>query len=65
VAGSGISRANRQGIVRLYIPRVDYYALVVTFDDHRGVLYMEKGGPGQSYLYRQGEEHLLAVNNTS
>jgi len=65
VAGIGISRANRQGIVRLYIPRVDYYALVVTFDDHRGVLYMEKVGPGQSYLYRQGEEHLLAVNNTS
>ena len=31
---------------------------------HRGVLYVEKVSPGQSYLYRQGEEHLLAVDGT-
>ncbi len=64
VAGVGVSHANRQGVVRLYIPRVDYYALVVTFDDHRGILYMEKVEPGRSYLYRQGEEHLCAVDGT-
>lgn len=64
VAGLGTARANKQGIVRLYIPRVDFYALVVKFDDHRGVLYVEKVGPGQSYIYRPGEEHLLARDGT-
>lgn len=59
VAGLGTSRANKQGIVRLYIPRVDHYALVVKFDDHRGVLFVERIGPGKSYIYRPGEEHLL------
>ena len=65
VAGNGISRASRQGVVRLHIPRVDYYSLIITFDGYRGVLYMEKVSPGQSYLYRQGEEHLLAIDGTS
>ncbi len=64
VAGLGIFRAGRQGVIRLYIPRVGYYALVVTFEDHRGILYMEKVGPGQRYLYRQGEEHLLAIDGS-
>jgi hypothetical protein len=64
VAGLGTARANKQGVVRLYIPRVDYYALVVKFDDHKGVLYVEKVGPGQSYIYRPGEEHLLAGGGT-
>jgi len=62
VAGIGIYRANRQGVVRLYLPRVDYYALVVTFDNHRGVLYVEKINPDQSYLYQQNEKHLLAID---
>ena len=65
VVGIGVSRASKQGITRLYIPRVDYYALVVTFDNHRDVLYMEKVSPGQNYLYRQGEEHLLAIDDTN
>ena len=60
VAGLGTSRANKRGVVRLYLPRVDHYALVVKFDDHKGVLYTERIGPGQSYIYRPGEEHLLA-----
>ncbi len=64
VAGLGTSRANKRGIVRLYLPRVDHYALVVSFDDHRGVLYVERIGPGQSYIYRPGEEHLLAESGT-
>ena len=66
VAGIGIFRASRQGVIRLYIPRVDcYYALVVTFDGYRAVLYYEKVNPGQSYLYRQGDEHLIAIDGSS
>ncbi len=64
VAGLGTSRSNRRGVVRLYLPRVDHYALVVRFDDHKGVLYTERIGPGQSYIYRPGEEHLLAEGGT-
>lgn len=65
VAGVGISHASRQGVVRLYIPRIDYYALAVTFDGQRSILYLEKLSPGQSYLYRQGEEHLLAIDGSN
>lgn len=64
VSGLGTCQANKQGVVRLYIPRVDYYALVVKFDDYRGVLFVERIGPGQSYIYRPGEEHLLAGGGT-
>jgi len=64
IAGLGTSRANKRGVVRFYIPKVDYYALVVTFDDHRGVLFVERIRPGQSYIYRPGEEHLLAGGST-
>ncbi|MBE9513663.1 MAG: LicD family protein [Chloroflexi bacterium] len=64
VAGLGISRANKQGVVRLYVPRFDYYALAVTFDGHKRVLFVEKITPGQSYVYRPGEEHLLAGDGT-
>jgi len=64
VAGLGTSQANKRGVVRLYVPMFDFYALVVKFDDHRGVLYTERIGPGQSYIYRPGEEHLLAGGGT-
>ena len=64
IAGLGTSQANKRGVVRLYVPMFDYYALVVKFDGHKGVLFVERIGPGQSYIYRPGEEHLLAGGGT-
>ena len=63
LAGLGITRAGRRGVVRLYVPRVDHYSLVVRFNDHEGVLYVEKVQPSTSYVYRPGEEHLLVDDN--
>ena len=64
VAGLGISRTNKQGIARLYIPIIDSYALVIRFDAQKYILYMERLRPGQSYVYKQGEEHLLDGDGT-
>ncbi len=61
VAGLGITRTDANGEVRLYLPRTDHYALVVSFGDHRGILYVEWVAPGARYTYRPGEEHLLPV----
>ncbi len=60
VAGLGTARANRRGVARLYIPRRDVYALVVRYDGHKGLLFVERMEPGRSYTYRPGSEHLLA-----
>lgn len=64
IAGLGVHYTSRQGVIRLYIPRFYSYALAVSFTGHKNVLYMEYIRPGQSYIYRAGEEHLLADDNT-
>jgi len=58
LAGIGISRTNRKGIARLSIPLLDSYALVIRYGTQKYILYMERIGPGQSYIYKLGEEHL-------
>ena len=60
VAGFGVTRADAGGEVRLYLPMKDYYAITVTFGDHRGILYVETVEPGARYSYRPGEPHLLS-----
>ena len=52
VSGLSRSRTNRQGYARFYLPRDDFYALVIRYEDHEEVLYEEKMTPGATYVYR-------------
>ena len=56
VVGLGTYRANKRGYVRLYIPQPDDYALVVRFNNHEEVLYLERIGSGETYVYRPDSE---------
>ena len=65
VAGADYSDTDSSGYARLYIPGKAYYAVVVTFGEHREVLYEEVLIPGGRYEYRPGpivtvEEHYKA-----
>lgn len=63
IAGMGTSRANKRGVVKLYVPREDHYAVVVRFSGHEGVLYVERLKPAVRYTYRPGREHLQASDD--
>ena len=52
IPGLGLSRTNKQGYTRSYLPGLDIYALVVRYGSHEEVLYEEKLGPGGRYVYR-------------
>ena len=52
VAGLGRSRTNKQGQAKFYLPRDDWYALIIRYADHEEVLYQEKLSPGGAYVYR-------------
>ena len=51
VTGLGRYRTNERGYANLDLPRSDWYALIIRYDDHEEVLYQEKLGPGVSYVY--------------
>lgn len=52
IAGINRSRTNNQGYARFYLPCDDFYAVVISYDNHEEVLYEEKMKPGGSYLYK-------------
>ena len=52
VAGLSRAKTNKQGYARFYLPRDDWYALVVRYGDHEEVLYEEKMAPGATYIYK-------------
>jgi hypothetical protein len=52
VAAWGTYKANGAGYVRLYVPRVELYALVVRGSGREEVLYEEELSPGKTYEYR-------------
>ena len=52
VAGLGHYRTNRRGYTRFYLPRHEWYALVIRHDNHEEVLYEERMAPGGAYVYR-------------
>jgi len=56
VVGVGSYRTNKRGYTRLYIPESDDYALIVRFDNHEELLYMERIVPGQTYTYRMDSQ---------
>ena len=52
IAGLNQSKTNKQGYARFYLPRDDWYAIVVRYDQHEELLYEEKMAPGGTYVYR-------------
>ena len=52
IAGLSRSRTNRNGYAKFYLPKDDFYALVIRYHDHEEVLYQEKMTPGVAYVYR-------------
>jgi len=56
VIGLGSYRTDKRGYARLYIPQSDDYALIVRFNDHEELLYMERIEPGETYTYRSDSQ---------
>ena len=52
VVGLSRSKTNRQGYTKFYLPYEDDYALVIRFAGYEEVLYGEKIGPGERYVYK-------------
>ena len=51
VTGLGPYRTNEQGYAQFYLPRDDWYALIIRYGDHEEVLYQEKLAQRESYVY--------------
>ncbi len=51
VTGLGRYRTNEQGYANFYLPRDDWYALIIRYGDHEEVLYQEKLAQRESYVY--------------
>ncbi len=65
IAGVDHGKTNKAGWVRLYVPDKAYYAVVVSYDQHKEVLYEEVLTPGFKYEYMPGpvvtpEQHYKA-----
>jgi len=56
VTGLSVTRTNRRGYARFYLPYEDFYAFVVRSGNHEEVLYEEKIRPGATYVYRPDAE---------
>ncbi len=51
VTGVGRYRTNEQGYAKFYLPRGDWYALIIRYGYHEEVLYQEKLTQEGSYVY--------------
>jgi hypothetical protein len=65
VAGLGRAMTDRHGVARLYVPNEATYAIVIRYNGHEEILYLEWLIPGTSYIYHPGprvtpEEHYKA-----
>ncbi len=52
IAGVGRFTTNKLGYTTFFLSADDWYALVIKYDNHEEVLYMEKMTQGQTYIYR-------------
>ena len=52
VAGLGCFTTNKFGYTKLNLPADGWYALVIKYNNHEEVLYMEKMNQDQTYTYR-------------
>ncbi|MFC1899531.1 LicD family protein [Chloroflexota bacterium] len=60
IAGLGIFKSNKKGIVKFYIPRCDLYAFRFEVNGEEYILYMETLHPDASYIYQLGSEHFTS-----
>ena len=51
VVGLADTVADENGYVEFGLPYKDFYAVVISFDDHEEILYQELISPGSSYVY--------------
>ncbi len=51
LVGYGRSRTGRQGYAEITLPSPSWYALVIKYPGHEGVLYMEELAPDRTYVY--------------
>ena len=52
VAGLGLTKTDKAGYAKFYLPSDDFYALSIRYEGHDEVLYEEKMSPGGKYVYR-------------
>lgn len=52
LVGGGRSRTDGNGYAEIILPGADWYALIIRYQEHEQVLYMEKLEPDRSYVYR-------------
>jgi hypothetical protein len=52
LVGGGRSRTDESGYAEIILPGVDWYALIIRYQGHEQVLYMEELEPDRSYVYR-------------
>ncbi len=52
VAGVGRFRTNKLGYAKFNLPFSDWYAIVISYDGHEEILYMERIAQGKTYVYR-------------
>ena len=52
LVGGSRSRTDGSGYAEIILPGADWYALIIRYQGHEQVLYMEKLEPDRSYVYR-------------
>ncbi|RLC65724.1 MAG: hypothetical protein DRH97_07640, partial [Chloroflexi bacterium] len=52
LVGGGRSRTGGNGYTEIILPGADWYALIIRYQGHEQVLYMEALEPDRSYVYR-------------
>ena len=51
LVGGQRSPISNEGLAELNIPQPDWYSLIIGYQDHEDVLYMEQLSPGHTYIY--------------
>ncbi len=63
VAGLGVYKSDINGVVKISIPRYDYYAFRIEVNDENHIIYMDKLYPEVNYLYQLGTEHFTIISD--
>ena len=64
LVGGGRSRTDESGYAEIILPGADWYALIIRYQGHEQVLYMEKLEPDRSYVYRSDSASKVADNSS-
>ena len=62
IAGLGTYSTNKRGAFRVFLPRLDLYALKISLSNGNRILYMEQLEPRANYVYQLGTEHLVLID---